>query len=169
MVLLPAPDLERPVELLQEDYPRQGVGQGYGSEGETFVGPTDHLRREPQRTAEHESDVAAARDTQGVEFLRQARRGECFSTLPIKGHHVGPRWNTLEEALPFRRQHLVGGAAVHVLFPDLDDLDGKVVPEPGEVIITAFGSPPSQPTDGDDGGAPDRSISKSRSDLLGRS
>jgi hypothetical protein len=82
---------------------------------------------------------------------------------------VGFRRDSLEETLRFSREHLFWRATVHVFFRDLDDLDGEVAAEPGEVVVAAFGRPALQSPDGDDGGAPDHSTSKSRSDLLRRS
>ncbi len=161
MVLLPASDLDRPVELFEEDHPRERVRQGYGSEGEEIVGPSEHFRGEPERSAEHEGNVAAARGTKGAEFSREIFRGERFSSYPIQGYSVGSVRETLEEALALRREHLFGRATVHVFFRDLDDLDREVTSEPGKVIVASLGRPTLQSPDGDDGGAPDHSVSKS--------
>src|SRR3712207_6712234 len=155
VILLPATDLDRPVELLQEHYPRQRVRQGHWPEGEVLVGPLQHLRREPERPTEHERYVTASRDAKSRELACEFLRGDLFSTLAVEGHCVGARRYPLEETLPLRREHLFGALSVHVLFRDFDYLDGEVTPEAGQIVIAALGRPSLQPTDGDDGGASD--------------
>ena len=59
--------LRRAAELLQKDHTRQGVRQGDGTEGDEGVRPREHLRGEPQRATEDESDVAPAGEAQGVQ------------------------------------------------------------------------------------------------------
>ena len=58
--------LRRAVDLLQEDYPRQGVRQGDGAEGDAGVRLHEHIRGEPQRAAEDKGDVAPPREAQGA-------------------------------------------------------------------------------------------------------
>ena len=62
MVSLPAFYLDSPVDLLEEDDPRQRVWQGDPPEGQVLVRSSEHLRGEPERAAEHEGDVTIAGD-----------------------------------------------------------------------------------------------------------
>jgi hypothetical protein len=56
---------------------------------------------------------------------------------------VGPRGEPLEQALAFGDEHVLGRAAVHVLFGDLGDLDGEVAPEADKVVFAALCGPAS--------------------------
>ena len=89
--------------------------------------------------------------------------------LPIQNDRVGSCGNTLEEALALSCKNCLCRAAVHVHFRDLYDLDGEVASEPPQVVFAALGRPPFKCSDGDDGGAPDHSISKSWLTVLRRS
>ncbi len=166
MVLLPAFYLGRPVELLEENHPRQRVRQGNGSEREAFVCPPEHPRGEPERSAQYESHAAAARETQRRELARKFLGREAPSPLAAQGKYVGTRGETFEEALLLRREHILGATAVHVLFRDLDNLYGKVAAKTVQVVLATFGRPAFQSPYRDDGGVTDHSISKSCSGLL---
>jgi hypothetical protein len=80
---------------------------------------------------------------------------------PSERYQVGAARDALCYAFPFGGEDLLRGAAVRVLFGDLDDLDREVAAEAFRVVGAAVGGPALQPADGDNGGAPDHSKPKS--------
>src|SRR5215210_2546214 len=155
MILLPPVYLRSPVDLLQEDHPRQSVRQGDGAEGDEGVSPRQRFRGQTQRTTENEGDVAPSREPQRVQPPRQHKRGERFSSLPIQGYHVSPRRYPPEQPRCLAGEHFLGAAPVQVLFGDLDGLYWKVSPKPLQIVSAALIGPAFDGTDGDDGSAPD--------------
>jgi hypothetical protein len=163
------------VELLQQDHPCQSVRQGDGPEGHESVRPTNHLRGEPQGTAEDEDDVTPPRETQREKPLRQLLRGERLALLAVQDYHVGTRRCPLEKPPRLGGEHLLRWTAVQVFLSDLDNLYRKIAPEPLEVFVRAVGGPSFEAADGDYGGAADHrtgitySTSKSRRVVLSAS
>lgn len=161
MILLPALYLDGPVELFEENDASEGVRECDLSEGQAFVRLSENSRRETEGTPDHESHVAASRDAKRRELSRKLLRGEWLSSLSIQGDYVCSCGEPLEEALAFDSEHVLGGAAVHVLFRDFDDLNGEIAPEAAEVVLAACRCPAFQPPYGHDGGTPYHSNSKS--------
>ena len=135
MILLPPAYLDRPVELFEEDDAGQGVRKRDVPEGQALVGLSEHLGGEAERAAEDERDVAATGGAKRGEPPREFLRGVLLPSLAVQGYHVGCGWESPEQALAFGGAHLFVGAAVHVYFRDLDDLDGEVAPETAKVVV----------------------------------
>ena len=120
--------LRRAVELLQENYPRQRVWQRDRSERGYGVRPFEHFRREPQGSAEDESDVAMARNAQAVQPLGQFLRGERLALLPIQRDHIRSCRHSSEKLGSFGSKHLIRRTPVQVVLRNLDELRGEEAP-----------------------------------------
>ena len=141
MILLTALYLYGPVQLFEKDDPGEGVGERDLPERPHLVGPVGYLRREPQRPAEHDRQVAAARHAKRPEPPGQRFGGVPFPELPVERDNVGGDRNASGDAVPLGGENLVGRTAIHVFFGDLYRFDGKVAPQALRIVGAGIGGP----------------------------